>query len=135
MKRQVGVWIDHRHAMIVSIQQGKETTREIESDVEPHVRLSGGSRSGTPYGPQDIASDGKRDRRHARQLADFYRRVMDLIHDADEILIFGPGEAKMEFKKTMHKSSHFATRVVGTETVDKMTRRQFVAKVRERFAE
>jgi len=133
MARQLGVWIDHRHAVIVSIHQGKETTQEVESDVEPHVRLAGGSRSRTPYGPQDIASDGKRDRRHAKQLTNFYRRVIELIRDADEILIFGPGEAKLELKDTMDKSRSLTRRVVDVETADKMTRRQFAAMVRERF--
>jgi hypothetical protein len=135
MGQQVGVWIDHRHAVIVSIQQGKETTLEVESGVEPRVRLAGGSRSSTPYGPQDIASDGKRDRRHIKQLTSFYRRVIELIHDADEILICGPGEAKLELKKIVDRSSTLARRVVGVETADKMTRRQFAAKVRGRFTE
>ena len=47
--------------------------------------------------------------------------------DAESILVFGPGEAKGEFEKRLaHKG--LAGRVVGIETVDKMTEPQIAAK-------
>jgi hypothetical protein len=52
--------------------------------------------------------------------------------EADSILIFGPGEAKGELEKRL-ASKGLSGRVVGVETVDKMTDRQIAAKVRQRF--
>ena len=51
--------------------------------------------------------------------------------DADSILIFGPGEAKIELENVGHET--LRARIVGVETVDKMTDRQVAAKVRQRF--
>jgi hypothetical protein len=48
------------------------------------------------------------------------------------MLIFGPGEAKGELKKRL-ESNNLGGRIVGIETVDKMTDRQIAAKVRQYF--
>ncbi|MGH8502631.1 MAG: hypothetical protein ACREVE_09190 [Gammaproteobacteria bacterium] len=56
------------------------------------------------------------------------------IRDAESILLFGPGEAKDELKQRL-EGNNLAGRVVGVETVDKMTDRQIAAKVRQHFAE
>ena len=35
---KIGVWIDHRKAIMVSFRDGVEVVHEIESEVEKHVR-------------------------------------------------------------------------------------------------
>jgi hypothetical protein len=47
-------------------------------------------------------------------------------------LLFGPGEAKGELEKHL-AAKGLGGRVVGFETVDKMTDRQIAAKVRQHF--
>ncbi|MHB1119781.1 MAG: hypothetical protein ACYC11_06935 [Bellilinea sp.] len=37
MKREVGLWIDHRKAVIVTIENEVEVIREIRSNLEKHV--------------------------------------------------------------------------------------------------
>ena len=59
MAEYAGIWIDQEKADIVNFKDGKEILRIIESNVEKHVRLFGGSRSKTPFGPQDVASERK----------------------------------------------------------------------------
>ena len=54
--------------------------------------------------------------------------------DAEAILLFGPGEAKGELKKRIERDK-LGGRIVGVETVDKMTDRQIAAKVRQHFLE
>jgi len=48
------------------------------------------------------------------------------------ILIFGPGEAKGELKARLTRRN-LGGRIVGMETVDKMTDRQIAAKVHQHF--
>ena len=55
-----------------------------------------------------------------------------MIRDADSIWIFGPGEAKVELEKRL-KQEDLGGRIVGVETVDKMTDHQIAAKVRDHF--
>jgi hypothetical protein len=133
MKQNVGLWIDHRKAIVVTIENDKEAAQVIESNVEPRVRFSGGSRTATPYSPQDVASEGKRDERYRHHLDAYYREVIQAIREADSILIFGPGEAKGELKKALEESRELGRRIVGVESADKMTQRQIAAKVRDYF--
>jgi len=133
MKQSVGLWIDHRKAIVVTIKNEKEAVQVIESNVEPRVRFSGGSRTATPYSPQDVASEGKRDERYRHHLDTYYGEVIQAIRDADSILIFGPGEAKGDLKKALEESRELGRRIVGVESADKMTQRQIAAKVRDYF--
>ena len=133
MKQSVGLWIDHRKAIVVTIKNDKEVMRVIESNVEPRVRLAGGSRTASPYGPQEVASESKRDERYRHHLDAYYREVIQAIRDANSILIFGPGEAKGELKKAIEESRELGRRIVGVESADKMTQRQIAAKVRDYY--
>ena len=133
MKQSVGLWIDHRNAIVVTIKNDKEAVQVIESNVERRVRLAGGSRSPTPYGPQEVASESKRDEKYRHHLDAYYSEVIRVIRDADSILIFGPGEAKGELKKAIEESKDIGKRIVGVDSTDKMTQRQIAAKVRDYF--
>jgi hypothetical protein len=126
MKRNVGLWIDHRKAVIVSLTDEVEKTRRIISGMEKHVRFSGGA--------QKTSAEDQRDRRFAGQLHKYYEKVVSCVRDAGSILILGPGEAKVEFK-TRLESEALGGRVVGIETVDKMTDRQIAAKIRQHFSQ
>lgn len=124
VKRQVGLWIDHRKAVIVSLTAHGEETKLIQSNMEKHVRFSGRA--------QDVSAEDQRDRRFAGNLGKYYDEVIALIQDAESILILGPGEAKVELEKRLEKEG-LRGRIVGIETVDKMTDRQLAARVRKRF--
>jgi hypothetical protein len=124
MKSNVGLWIDHRKAIIVSFKDKIEEIRRIISHMEKHVRFSGGA--------EKSSGEDQRDMRFTGHLNKYYDRVVSYIRDADSILILGPGEAKVELR-TRLESEALGGRIVGIETVDKMTDNQIVAKVRQRF--
>ena len=126
MKRQAGLWIDHREAIVVFIEDNAEETQRIESGVEKHVRFSGGDES------EEGSADDQRDRQFAAHLTRYYDDVISIIRDAQSILLFGPGEAKGELAKRM-AAKGLGGRIVATETVDKMTTPQVAAKVRKYF--
>jgi hypothetical protein len=126
MKRNVGLWIDHRETFLVFVGDAGEETRRIESGMEPHIRFSGGNR------PADGAADDQRDRQFAVHLNRYYDEVIAQIRDAESILVFGPGEAKGEFEKRL-AGKRMGSHLVVVETADKMTEPQIAAKVREHF--
>jgi hypothetical protein len=132
MKGVVGVWIDHRKAVIVTVSETGEETREIESDVERQPGRFAGVRSTTPYESLHVPADDSRQRKFTGHLHDYYDEVIASIREAESILIFGPGEAKGELKKRL-ESGEFGGRIVAVQTVDRMTDREISAKVREYF--
>ena len=134
MRRAVGLWIDHRKAMIVVVTDQGETTSLILSRVEKQLGRYAGVRSTARYESQQVPADDRQERRFTAQLATYYDAVVACIGAADSILIFGPGEAKVELRRRLEKSTR-GGRIVGIETIDKMTDRQIAAKVWQHFSD
>lgn len=132
MTKKVGLWVDHRRAVIVTIENKTVETREIQSNMEKHVRFSSGTHGSSSDDSQGSTAEDVRDRQFGDHLDIFYDEVIKLIRDADSIWIFGPGEAKVELENRL-RHAELGARVVGIETVDKMTNQQIAAKVRELF--
>lgn len=126
MKSAAGLWIDHRKAVIVMITDQGEETKRITSNMEKHVRFSGGTIS------EEGGAENQRDREFTGHLTAYYDKLISCISNVESILIFGPGEAKGEFKKRLVDKG-LGKRIVGVETVDKMTDREIAAKVRQHF--
>jgi len=100
MKNQVGVWIDHKKAIIATLTGRIEHVRRTPSRVERRVG--------------------------------YYDEVVACIRDADSILIFGPGEAKIELRERLG-AELLGARIAGIETVGEMTEHQVAAAVRQHF--
>ena len=121
MKEPVGLWIDHKKAVIVFVTGEEEEIKLISSNIETQHRQSGVST------PDDI-----RHRELTEHLNIYYDEVVSCIREAESILIFGPGEAKGDLKKRLEKDK-LSGHIVGIEPADKMTDPQIVAKVRGQF--
>jgi hypothetical protein len=130
-QKQVGLWIDHRKAIIVTLADKGHEIKQIESHLESDARPSAGwpAHSGEDY--RSNAHDHQ-DRRFTGHLDKYYDEVISAFHDAQSILIFGPGEAKGELKKRI-ESKKLHCRIVAVETTDEMTEPQIAAKVRQYF--
>lgn len=122
MKKTVGLWIDHKKAVIVFVKGKEEEINLISSNIEKHHRQSGVS----------MPADDIRQRELTEHLNTYYDEVVSCIRDAESILIFGPGEAKGELKKRLEKEN-LGGRIVGIEPADKMTDPQVAAQVRAHF--
>ena len=134
MKTHVGLWIDHKKAIIVAVTDKGEETRLIISKVQRQLRRAGDSPLEGPHERQQVPADDSRQRRLTGQLNIYYDAVIACIRDAESILIFGPGEAKGQLQKRLNKDN-LDTRIVGVETVDRMTGHQVAAKVRQHYHE
>jgi hypothetical protein len=126
MKKQAGLWIDHRKAVIVIVTDSGEEIKEITSDMEKHVRFTGGTAS------EDGSTEDVRDRQFGNHLNCYYNEVVAVLRDVDTIQIFGPGASKGELEKRI-KHTGLKADILAIETMDKMTDRQISAKVRDRF--
>ena len=117
MTKNVGLWIDHRKAMVVTMMEKGEDLKEIKLEVEKDL---------------EIFADDRRQSGFTEHLNIYYDAVIDCIRDVDSILVFGAGEAKNEFRKRLEKDN-LGDRIVDVLTTDKMTDHQIAAKVREYF--
>ena len=132
MGTKVGLWIDHRKAMIVAVTDKGEEIGLIISKAEKQLRRSGDSPLKGPYESQQVPASDSRQKTFTGHLNIYYDAVIAAMRDSESILIFGPGAAKGELKKRLERNN-LGGRIVGIETVDKMTDRQIAAKVRQHF--
>ena len=124
MDHNVGIWIDHKKAVIVFASADHVTAKTLESDVGSHGRYSG---------PPDGGGEKKYEDRHGERLDRYYDEVISQLGQPEALLIFGPGEAKLQLKERLSRSKALAACLVGIETMDKLTDPQIVAKVKEHY--
>jgi stalled ribosome rescue protein Dom34 len=127
MKKEIGLWVDHRQAVIVTLTDSGEQITRIRSDAEKQIRFAGGSRKDGLQTTESI-----RGKKLDSRLAKYFDDILAHIRDAEMIQIFGPGDAKNELAKHLEKEG-LKDRIVAVETMDNMTDNQISAKVRERF--
>ncbi len=133
MEKQIGLWIDHKKAVIVKIKGKQEEVLQIESKVEKRMRAKGGGvRGRAAHTALFVAEEPQNDRRYQEHLNKYYQQVISVVGEADSLLVLGAGEAKHEFEKRIaHNGNH--VKEIHVETADKMTERQIAAKVRNYF--
>jgi len=125
MKSEVGLWIDNRKAVIVTLTMPKDGIGLFQANLEKQVCFS-----------EELSRDRRAydlsDNKYSNYLNSFYGDVVEYIRDAEFIQIFGPGDAKLELEKRL-KHEELSGSIVSIETIDKMTDRQIEAKVWQHF--
>lgn len=125
MNKRVGLWIDRKKAVIVSIANNIEAKRIITSDMEHYVLYS-------TIVPGDGSPEDLRDRRFWNHLGEYYDKIVAHIRDATEIQIFGPGEAKNELQQHL-ETAGLSKHIVSIEDAGTLTDFQISTKVQKRF--
>lgn len=133
MNKAIGIWVDHRKAVLVSFEAGAATISHLESDVEPHVHSSGGWRSGGTAGVQSITKENTADERRKHQRHAFYQEIIKALGATGVIYLLGPGEAKNELIKEIEKMKGSQLTISAVETCGKLTEPQLVAKMKTFF--
>jgi len=132
MKKEVGLWIDRRKTVIVTLEDDNETTREIRSNIENHIRPDAKIRVKSTKKSTETKAEDLQEKNFGDNLRNYYTGVISMIRSADSIWIIGPGEAKGELEHMLKKEG-LGERIVGVETVNKMTDPQIQAKVRVHY--
>ncbi|MFZ4554914.1 MAG: hypothetical protein ACOYN8_00855 [Pseudanabaena sp.] len=133
MKPKAGMWIDHKKAIVVTVNDKGEEMQEILSDVETQPRRSGDSPMKGNYESMQVPADDRRQKNFTGQINIYYDAVISSLGDAESVLIFGPGQAKDELRERLQGSNRNGL-AIEMETVDKMTEPQIAAKIHQYFA-
>jgi stalled ribosome rescue protein Dom34 len=118
--KQMAVWIDHNEAKVFHVTADAFDEKSVLSP-NHHVHRH----------PKDMDS---RIHNHPDDEHRFFHQLVDVLADADQVLLLGPSVTKLHFLRYVQK--HHLTlepRIVGIETADHPTDRQLVAHVRQYF--
>lgn len=134
MTKRIGVWIDHRLARVVSLDEEGESQslRHVESDAEEVPKANAAH---LPPGSVGQGGNRSKERRRRQQLSNYYDTLLRLVRPADELVIVGPGAARDEFAR--HLKSQKGNNLPSIRKVDgvdaKLTEPQIVAHIRALF--
>lgn len=131
MKFNAGLWIDHREAILVVMDNNPAVTHRIQSDVESQLRRADEPQTG-PFEAQQVPADDSRQRKYTNELARYYDQVIAHLANVESVFVFGPGEAKNELVGRLTTNSTRAWEV-SVETADRMTDPQIIELVRHHF--
>ena len=80
MNHKVGIWLDHKSAVVVSTSAGHVTSKTLESEVGAHPRYSGQEGGG---------GEKKYEQRHGEQLDRYYDDIISQLGLPEAVLISG----------------------------------------------
>ena len=133
MDQKVGIWIDHKRAVIVRVSAHGVIAETLESGVGPHGRYSGPAGHATSDGGHEGEGEKNFEERYGRHLERYYDQVISQLGEPEALLILGPGRAKRQLEERLRRFTALSERIVGTETMGPLTNPQIVARVKEHF--
>jgi hypothetical protein len=133
MEKQVGIWIDSKKAIIVTLDgQKEEKITEIDSEIENSVYHNKEGNKGTFSGSHHSDSETKFDNRKKEQIDYFLKSVMLYVKGSDYLYLFGPGEIKIKLEQKIHDDKSLGKiNLKAVETSDSMTLNEIVAQVKD----
>lgn len=133
MKKQTGIWIDTKKAVIISLTENNQDVKTIHSSIEARERIPGETRAFSRFGFQFLDFDKKKKKRLANEKRQYLKKVIAEIKDATEIALFGPAGMKIELEKIIQDDAVLASRIKAVETADSMTDNQMAASVKNHY--
>ena len=127
---RTGIWIDFDKAFIIELNKKGEQLKKVDSNIE-HFNVHGGARSKTANGPQDVISESKLLARNQQQQKNFFKTIINQIDSKSDLVVFGPAEAKTNFKKEILEDHSFKNKNIPVESSDNMTENQLIAWVKK----
>jgi len=113
-KRILGIWMDHSTAQLSELSNGNFMTETIESKPKSLVN------------EQDLYY---KDESHVlnkeqSELAAYYKKLGDAILNYEEVILFGPTEAKNELVNSLKDNHLFEKIKIVVKPADKMTEKE-----------
>lgn len=121
-KKQLGIWMDHTVAYLLELANGKITTKTLESTTAFPERV-----------PDLRLDESLMNNKEQNEISEFFKKVSAVIKDYDEVLLFGPTNAKTELFNILKDDRHFEQIKIVVKPADKMTENQQKDFVKEFF--
>lgn len=122
-KKRLGIWMDHSTAHIIEFSTDQMEIQTLNSKFTHEEKEES-------LGKSEQLMHNKE--QHLQ--AEFYKEISEVIKNYDEVLLFGPTNAKTELHNILKENHHFDKIKIETASSDKMTENQQYAFVKEHFA-
>lgn len=121
-KKQLGIWMDHSVAYLLELANGKITTKTLES---------------TPAFPEQVPdlrlNESLMNNKEQNEVSGLFKKISAVIKNYDEVLLFGPTNAKTELFNILKENRHYEKIKIVVKPADKMTDNQQQDFIKEFF--
>ena len=117
----LGIWMDHATANLINLNS-KKHSRSITSEFTFNTKEEALNRS-------ESLMHNKRQQMHQA----YYKEIAAVILKYENVLLFGPTNAKTELHNYLNKDLHFKNITIDIESADKMTDNEKDAFVKNHF--
>jgi len=120
---KLGIWMDHASAHVMEFTTDPILTKTIELDTHQEKKENG-------FGQNELMVHHK----EQGLQNGFYKKLGEIIRKYEEVLLFGPTDAKVELLNLLNEDHRFSKVKITVKASDKMTEKQQHAFVRDYFA-
>jgi hypothetical protein len=122
-RKRLGIWMDHSIAHLMEFTNKHFEIKTIESKFTSEVKKESLSKS------ESLMHNKKKG-----LLLDYYKKLSEAIKDYEQVILFGPTNAKIEFFDLLSEDIRFLKIKFEIKNTDKMTENQQQAFVQEYFS-
>jgi len=122
-ENRLGIWMDHASANLMEFTAKPIETKTIESKFTHQEKEFSLKRS-----------ENLMHNKEQHEQADYYKKLSEVIKNYDDVILFGPTEAKTELYNVLRADHLFEKIKIKTQQTDKLTENQQHAFVRNYFS-
>ena len=122
ISKKLGIWMDHSCAHLMEFANEPIETKNIESKFTHQEKVDSLEKS-----------ESLMHHKEQHQQLEYYKKLGNSIRNYDEVILFGPTDAKVELFNILKADHNFAKIKIESRQADKMTENQEHAFVREYF--
>lgn len=120
--KNLGIWMDHASANLMEFTNEPIETKIVESAFTHEEKVDS-------LGNSEHVMHNK----EKHQQSAFYKKIGESIMNYDEVILFGPTDAKQELYNLLKADHHFDNIKIEVKSSGKMTENQQHAFVRDHF--
>ncbi len=121
--KYAGIWMDHSNAHLTEFTTDQFETKSIHSEFTHREKEKSLGKS------EQLMHNKEQHEQTA-----YFKKLGEVIKNYEEVILFGPTDAKTELMHILKKDHHFEKIKIEVHTTDKMTDNQQHAFVKEHFA-
>lgn len=120
--KRIGIWMDHSTAHMMDYTGGNFVTENVESDFTHTAKIESLNHS------ENVMHN-----KEQHEQASYYKKLGERIKNYDEVLLFGPTDAKNELMNLLKADHHFDKIKFSVKSSEKMSENQQHHFIREHF--
>ena len=130
---QYGIFIDHKKAIIVSIDaKNQVTSEECKMQTTP-TRFKGESTDKSGLFRHTLNRESHKQQKSQAEFKKFCKEVAGKLKRANQVYVFGPAEGKYDLHREIESRKSMSHVYVEIGTSDKLTKAEVVRAVKEHY--